>query len=102
MVALLITKLQNTNKMTTKNEYSEDNFNKVKLPSFEEYYKDKIESGLIDKDGKPLKCECGNANFERVNCYYEESVGLVEYSLECKNEECLKIVGNWSYGMWDI
>ena len=74
----------------------------VKLPSFEEYYKDKIESGLIDKDGKPLKCECGNTNFEKVDCYYEESVGLVEYSLECKNEECLKIVGNWSYGMWDI
>lgn len=74
----------------------------VKLPSFEEYYKDKIESGLIDKDGKPLKCECGNTNFERVDCYYEESVGLVEYSLECKNEECLKIVGHWSYGVWDI
>ena len=67
----------------------------VNLPSFEEYYRDKIESGIIDKDGKPLKCECGNTDFERVNCYYEESVGLVEYSLECKNEECLKIVGNW-------
>lgn len=74
----------------------------VKLHSFEEYYKYKIESGLIDKDGKPLKCECGNTDFERVNCHYEESVGLVEYSLECKNEECLKIVGNWSYGVWDI
>ena len=65
----------------------------------EDYYKKQIEEGYIEEDGTPLKCECGCVNFKQVNQVYGEG-WIEEYSLECRNEDCLKIVGHWSYGYW--
>jgi len=61
--------------------------------------KEQIRLGYISENGKPLKCECGSIDFKQVNQYYGEGY-IEEYSLECKNEECLKIVGHWSFGHW--
>lgn len=61
----------------------------------------RIENGYIDSDGTPLKCECGCKEFKQVNIYYGEG-WIEEYSLECKNEGCLKIVGHWAYGNWTL
>lgn len=69
--------------------------------SFEEYLKQEIEAGFIDSNGTPLKCKCGCKKFKKVNVYNEEG-WEVEYSLECKNESCYKIVGTWSYGNWQL
>lgn len=62
-----------------------------------DYYK----KGYISKNGVPLKCECGCSHFKRVNEFYGEGY-IEEYSLECKNESCLKIVGTWCFGSWQV
>jgi len=69
--------------------------------SFEEYYKQQIAEGYIAEDGTPLKCGCGCTEFKQVNQYYGEG-WIEEYSLECANEDCLKIVGTWAFGKWDV
>lgn len=69
--------------------------------SFEEYIKMQVEEGYISEDGTPLKCTCGCKTFKKVNIYNEEG-WEVEYSLECKNESCYRIVGTWSYGHWQL
>lgn len=69
--------------------------------SFEEYYKEQIAEGYISENGKPLKCGCGCTEFKQVNQYYGEG-WIEEYSLECTNEDCLKIVGTWAFGNWDV
>ena len=38
---------------------------------------------------------------KQVNQYYGEG-WIEEYSLECTNEDCLKIVGTWAFGHWDV
>ena len=38
-------------------------------------------------------------DFKQVDKYFGEGY-LEEYALECTNEDCLKIVGRWSYGSW--
>ena len=69
--------------------------------SFEEYYKQQIAEGYITENGTPLKCSCGCTEFKQVNQYYGEG-WIEEYSLECTNEDCLKIVGTWAFGHWDV
>ena len=69
------------------------------IESFEDYFKRQIEDGYILENGKPVKCECGCTDFKQVDKYFGEGY-LEEYALECTNEECLKIVGRWSYGSW--
>ena len=68
---------------------------------FEDFYRRQIQEGFISEDGTPLKCECGCTDFKRVNEYFGEGY-VEEYSLECKNENCLKLVGTWSYGNWQV
>ena len=64
----------------------------------ETYIKQQIEGGYIDNVGKPLKCgHCNSTDFEQTDIH-RESVGTVEYTLQCKN--CNKTVGVWSYGSW--
>lgn len=68
---------------------------------FDEHHKKQIEKGFITEDGTPLKCECGCEDFKQVNRYY--GVGCIEeYSLQCENENCKKIVGHWAYGNWIV
>ena len=65
----------------------------------EEYIKKQIEGGYIEPDGRPIKCECGCTKFKQVDPTYGEG-WIEEYSLECTNEHCLKLVGHWAYGYW--
>lgn len=67
--------------------------------SFEESFKRLTEEGYLTPYGEPTKCECGCTEFKQVNQYYGEGY-IEEYQLECTNQECLKIVGTWSYGNW--
>jgi len=69
--------------------------------TFEDYYKQQIKEGLISENGKPLKCECGCKEFISVNEYHGEG-WIEEYSLECTNQECFKIVGHWAFGNWQV
>jgi len=69
--------------------------------TFEEYLKEQIEEGYIKEDGMPLKCGCGCTEFKQVKQYYGEG-WIEEYSLECTNEDCLKIVGHWAFGYWSV
>lgn len=69
------------------------------LESFEDFLKKEIEEGFRLESGQPIKCECGCIEFKQVDKYYGEG-HLEEYALECTNENCLKIVGRWSYGSW--
>lgn len=69
--------------------------------SFEEYMKQQVEEGYISENGTPLKCLCGCINFKQMNVYLSEH-GIEEYSLQCTNSECLKIVGHWAYGNWQV
>lgn len=67
--------------------------------SYSLYLEKQIQDGYMDKDGKPLKCECGNKDFEMINdpyCQY----GVEEYVLKCT--ECNKVVGHWAYGYWQV
>lgn len=68
--------------------------------TFEDYIKRQINGGYIAEDLRPIKCECGCTEFKQVNQVYGEG-WVEEYSLECKNECCLKIVGHWAYGGWN-
>lgn len=68
---------------------------------FEEYMKEQIKEGFISENGTPLKCWCGCSNFKQVNTYSSE-YGIEEYSLQCTNIDCLRIVGYWGYGNWQI
>lgn len=63
--------------------------------------KRQIDEGYISENGQPKKCSCGCVEFKQVNQTYGEG-GVEEYSLECENGECLKIVGHWSYGNWTV
>ena len=67
--------------------------------SFEQFLKEEIEAGYMSENGSPIKCHCGCTDFKEVDKYHENG-HVVEYALECKNEDCLKIVGRWSYGSW--
>ena len=69
--------------------------------SLEDYFKGEIEAGYISEDGTPLKCECGCTDFEQVNQTYGEG-WIEEYSWKCTNDKCLKIVGHWAYGNWQV
>ena len=69
--------------------------------TFEDYIKRQVDEGYIANDGRPIKCVCGCTEFKQVDQYYGEGY-IEEYSLECTNQDCLKIVGNWSYGYWQI
>ena len=69
--------------------------------SFEDYMKEQIEEGYIAENGTPLKCWCGCTDFKQVKQYYCEH-GIEEYSLQCTNIECLKIVGHWAFGNWQV
>jgi hypothetical protein len=73
----------------------------VIMEDIEEYMKRQIEEGYISSDGHPLKCECGCVKFKEVDQHFG-SGHIEEYSLECTNNKCLKIVGNWSFGHWQI
>lgn len=67
--------------------------------SLEDYIKRQINEGYIAEDGHPLKCECGHTEFKQVDELYGEGY-IEEYILECTNQECLKIVGCWSFVYW--
>lgn len=67
----------------------------------ESYLKTQIDQGFILEDGTPLKCQCGCTKLKQVNQHYYEG-WIEEYSLECTNEDCLKIVGTWAYGHWQV
>lgn len=70
------------------------------LEPFDDYVKEQIDEGYIDRDGQPLKCVCDSTEFKQVNQTYGEGY-IEEYSIECTNTECQKIVGHWAYGAWD-
>ena len=66
----------------------------------ETYIADRIARGLIDADGKPLKCEfCGSRNFETTDIM-AGPMGWEEYTLICA--DCRELAGHWSYGSWAI
>mgnify|MGYP003657578322 CR=1 FL=1 len=69
--------------------------------SFENFIKKQIEEGYIYENGNPKKCLCGCTEFKQVDQYYGEG-HIEEYSLECSNQNCLKIVGCWSFGHWQV
>tara|TARA_R110000851_G_scaffold233479_1_gene386049 strand:+ start:475 stop:795 length:321 start_codon:yes stop_codon:yes gene_type:complete len=77
----------------------------VDLSGHEDYEDHKdlklIKEGYIAEDGHPKKCVCGCTEFKQVNQTYGEG-WIEEYSLECKNEDCLKTVGHWAYGNWTV
>jgi len=65
----------------------------------ENYINDMIRQGYIDKDGTPLKCQCGCTDFEMSDEYYCP-YGLEEYSLKCN--KCGITVGHWAFGYWQV
>lgn len=67
--------------------------------SFEEYIKEQIREGYISENGTPLKCRCVCTDFKQVKQYYCVH-GIEEYSLQCT--DCLKIVGHWAFGNWQV
>lgn len=69
------------------------------VESLEDYFKRSVKEGLFSEDGCPMKCGCGCTDFKEVEKYYGD-VYIEEYALQCTNEECLSIVGRWSYGTW--
>lgn len=68
--------------------------------NFEDYFKQQVADGYISENVKPLKCICGCAEFKQMNEHFGVGHCLEEYSLQCTNTKCLKIVGRWSYGSW--
>ncbi len=64
-----------------------------------EYIQQQIKDGYILKDGTPVKCACGNTEFEMVDAHYCP-YGLEEYQLKC--EKCQEIVGHWAFGNWQV
>jgi hypothetical protein len=68
---------------------------------FADYYERQVEEGYIEEDGTPTKCKCGCTEFKKVEVYHMEG-WVVEYAFECTNEDCLAIVGRWSYGHWEV
>lgn len=75
--------------------------NHAQEQSVEDYMKRQIEDGYITENGQPIKCECGCTEFKQVDQHYGEG-HIEEYSLECTNQECLKTVGCWSFGHWQV
>ena len=73
----------------------------MKNESMENCIKRRIDSGFILSTGKPVKCECGCTVFKEVEQYYCVN-GIEEYSLQCTNKDCLKIVGHWAFGNWQF
>ncbi len=69
------------------------------IETYEDYFKRKVNEEYINNEGQPLKCECGCTEFKQVSQYYGEGF-IEEYSLECTNQDCLNIVGTWSFGHW--
>lgn len=67
--------------------------------TFEDYFNDLVDKGIVYEDGTPKICACGHSDFEMVDVYRSEH-GIEEYSLKC--EKCGNIVGSWAYGHWDI
>jgi hypothetical protein len=67
----------------------------------DKYIRKQVDGGYISEDGYPLKCICGCTKFKHVDQYYGEG-WIEEYSLECTNIDCLKIVGHWSFGNWEV
>ena len=65
----------------------------------ERYLKEQIDNGLIAKDGKPLKCNCGCIEFTNVDIHYCPW-GTEEYAVKCN--DCNKIIGRWAYGSWQV
>lgn len=65
----------------------------------EDHINEIIKDGYIAEDGTPLKCFCGDTDFEESDQYYEDC-HTVEFTLNCK--ACDKRVGYWAYGSWDI
>lgn len=70
--------------------------------SLEDYFKDMVKKGYINKSGAPLKCFCGSTNLKNVNEVYMEGGTIIEFNVKCKNKKCNKIVASWSYGAWNI
>ena len=68
------------------------------MNELEKHIAEKVEKGVIDKDGMPLKCEnCGCTDFEMydvMTCQY----GYEEYKVKCRY--CQEPVGYWAYGSW--
>ena len=69
--------------------------------TLKEYLDKRVKEGFINGDGHPLKCDCGETDFNQVDMHYGEG-HLEEYSLQCTNEDCLKTVGSWAYGHWEV
>ncbi|AGH56712.1 hypothetical protein Phi19:2_gp097 [Cellulophaga phage phi19:2] len=69
--------------------------------SIEEYIKEQERLGYIYPDGQPKKCECECTQFKQINVSHGEG-WVEEYSLQCTNQDCEKIVGHWSYGHWSV
>ena len=68
--------------------------------TFHEYMENQVNTGYIDNNGRPLKCQyCEGTEFKYVNEHYCQ-YGLEEYEFECKS--CGKIVGHWAYGYWMV
>lgn len=67
----------------------------------EDELKQLIEKGYIDEKGKPLKClHCESSNLKNTKQIYEDSAGLVEYTVVCV--DCNGLNGYWSYGSWVV
>lgn len=67
--------------------------------NIDEYISERINSGFIAKDGKPLKCECGCIDFTDFDEYFCQ-YGREEYAQKCNR--CGKTVGRWAFGYWQI
>lgn len=75
----------------------------MKIESSEDmqkYIDELIEQGYIAEDGTPLKCKCGNTDFETKNSYGDGNNIVEEMDIYCK--ECGNLVGHWAYGAWDM
>ena len=67
------------------------------MEDMQEYLKKMVDEGYINEDGSPIKCVCGETEFEMTDKYYSH-FGIEEYQLKCPS--CGAKVGHWAFGNW--
>ena len=65
----------------------------------EQEVKDKIEKGLIESDGTPVMCKCGNDTYKDIAVDFIDNI-IMEQQRICL--ECNEIMGVWVTGNWEM
>lgn len=81
----------------TKSCYFSNNQNAI--DGTNQFIKKRIKDRYIDKELKPLKCDCGSTDFVNINEYFDP-FSNEEFTRECKN--CGQTLGHWAFNFWQV